>query len=113
MKSFLTLLFVVMSIHSEASIVCHTPRMNKIFEVNGKKITFFNEFGSQNKRELASVLAKTKSNDKGVTNTVSFENQKHIIHIADENALSDLNDYIIIKSRNGHEVTYPLTCEKK
>ena len=113
MKSFLTLLFLLISFNTEASLICHTPRMNKIFEVSGKKVTFFNEFDSQNKRELASVMAKTKSNDKGVTNTVSFENQKHIIHIADENALSDLNDYIIIKSRTGHEVTYPLTCEKK
>lgn len=113
MKSLFVLFSLIISFNTEASIICHTPRMNKIFEVNGKKITFFNEFSTQNKRELASIMAKTKSNENGVTNTVNFENQKHVIYIADENALSDFNDYIIIKSRNGHEVTYPLTCEKK
>lgn len=106
-------LFVLFTFNTEASILCHTPRMNKIFEVSDKKVTFFNEFDSKAKRELASVTSRSKSNDMGVTKVVEFENQKHTIHITDMNNFSDVNDYIIIKSRTGHEVIYPLNCEKK
>lgn len=113
MKSLVFTFFALLAFNTEASILCHTPRMNKIFEVSDKKITFFNEFDSLAKRELASVSSRTKSEHMGVTKIVDFENQKHTIHISDMNNFSDVNDYIIIKSRTGHEVTYPLTCERK
>lgn len=113
MKTLVITFFTLLTFNTEASVLCHTPRMNKIFEVSDKKVTFFNEFDSKAKRELASVTSRSKSIDMGVTKVVEFENQKHTIHIANMNSFSDVNDYIIIKSRTGHEVTYPLSCEKK
>ena len=87
--------------------------MNKIFEISDKKITFFNEFENQAKREIASVVPKSKTSSSGITKLVDFENQRHIIHIGDMSNFSDVNDYIIVKSREGHEVTYPITCSLK
>lgn len=113
MKVLAMMFFSLVSLNTQASVLCHTPRMNKIFEVSDTKVTFFNEFDSKAKRELASVTSRTKTNELGVTKIVDFENQKHTIHITDMNSFSDVNDYIIIKSRTGHEVIYPLTCEKK
>ena len=113
MKTLVITFFTLLTFTTSASVLCHTPRMNKIFEVSDKKVTFFNEFDSKAKRELASVASRSKSNDMGVTKVVEFENQKHTIDIANMNSFSDVNDYIIIKSRTGHEVTYPLSCEKK
>lgn len=113
MKSLVITFFTLLTFNTEASIVCHTPRMNKIFEVSDKKVTFFSEFDTQAKRELASVTSRTKSSATGMTKIVEFENQKHTIHITNMNDFSDVNDYIIVKSRAGHEVTYPIACEKK
>lgn len=113
MKTLVMTFLALLTFSTSASVLCHTPRMNKIFEVSDKKVTFFNEFDSKAKRELASVASRSKSIDMGVTKVVEFENQKHTIHIANMNSFSDVNDYIIIKSRTGHEVTYPLSCEKK
>ena len=113
MKTLVLTFLALISFNTEASILCHTPRMNKIFEVNEKKITFFSEFDSHAKRELASVSSRSKTVNLGITKIVDFENQKHTIHIANVNNFSDVNDYIIIKARTGHEVTYPITCEKK
>lgn len=113
MKSLVITFFTLLTFNTEASIVCHTPRMNKIFEVSDKKVTFFNEFDNHAKRELASVVSRSKSTSEGITKIVDFENQKHTIHITDMNNFSDVNDYIIVKSRQGHEVTYPISCEKK
>lgn len=113
MKALVITFFTLLSFNTEASILCHTPRMNKIFEVSDKKVTFFNEFDSHTKRTLASVTSRSKNENMGVTRVVQFENQKHTIHIANMNSFSDVNDYIIIKSKTGHEVTYPLSCERK
>lgn len=113
MKALVTTFLLILSFNSEASVFCHTPRMNKIFEVSEAKVTFFNEFDQHNRRELASLTSRNKPETKGLTKIVDFENQKHTIHIADLDNFSDVEDYIIIKANDGHEVTYPLTCEKK
>jgi len=109
---FITALTII-SFSSNASIVCHTPRSNKIFEIKDTKITFFNEFDNATKRELASLTSRSKSTEKGMTKIVNFENQKHTIHITDTANFSDSEDYIVIKAKSGHEVTYPLICVQK
>lgn len=113
MKALFITIFLVMSFGASASIICHTPRSNKIFEIKDTRVTFFNEFDTTAKRELASVISRSRSSDKGMTKIVDFENQKHTIHIADAAHFSDSEDYIIIKAKSGHEVTYPLSCEQK
>jgi hypothetical protein len=112
MKTLMLTFLSLVAFNSQASVLCHTPRMNKVFEVKGNKIIFLNESAPSNKRELASVSGRTISSVAGFTKVVNFENQKHTIHINDMNNFSDFNDYIIIKARTGHEVTYPLTCEQ-
>lgn len=113
MKTLFTILFAVMALNAEASILCRTPRSNKIFEIKETRVTFFNEFDSAASRELASVVSRSRNNEKGITKVVEFENQKHTIHIADASHFSDVDDYIIIKAKSGHEVTYPISCEQK
>lgn len=113
MKTLFITMIALISISSEASIVCRTPRSNKVFEIKDAKITFYNEFDVSANRELASVTSLSKSSDKGLTKIVNFENHKHIIHIANTENFSDSEDYIIIKAKSGHEVTYPLSCENK
>ncbi len=111
--STLLLVTAIMATSVQASIYCHTPRSNKIFEIKDKRVTFFNEFDTSASRELASLPSRTRSNEKGLTRIVEFENQKHTIHIEDTTQFSDINDYIIIRAKSGHEVTYPLSCEQK
>lgn len=113
MKALFITIIAVMSFNTQASIVCHTPRANKVFEIKDSKITFFNEFDTTAKRELASVFSRSKSSEKGMTKIVNFENQKHTIHIGDANNFSDTEDYIVIKAKSGHEVIYPLSCQSK
>jgi hypothetical protein len=110
MKTLFITILTVISFSSQASIVCHTPRSNKVFEIKDTKITFFNEFDVSAKRELASVTSRSRSNEVGITKIVDFENQKHTIHISDAKQFSDSDDYIIIKAKSGHEITYPLIC---
>ncbi len=113
MKTLFIFILAMITVNAQASILCHTPRSNKIFEIKDAKVTFFNEFDTTAHRELASVVSRNRTNDKGLTKVVEFENQKHTIHIADAAHFSDVDDYIIIKAKSGHEVTYPISCEQK
>lgn len=113
MKTLFIFIFTMIAVNAQASILCHTPRLNKIFEIKDTKVTFFNEFDKSAKRELASVTSKARPAQNGMTKIVEFENQKHTIHISDVSQFSDVNDYIIIKAKSGHEVTYPISCEQK
>ena len=114
MKTLFIISVVVASLQvTEAGVVCHTPRLNKIFELKDSSVTFFHENDSSARRELASLASRNKISDVGVTKIVTFENQKHIIHINDLKNFSDADDYIIIKAKSGHETTYPLICESK
>lgn len=113
MKALFITILTIASFSANASIFCHTPRSNKVFEIKDSRVTFYNEFDATAKRELASVISRSRSNEKGVTKIVEFENQKHTIHITDAAHFSDADDYIIIKAKSGHEVTYPLSCEQK
>ncbi|MDO9182875.1 MAG: hypothetical protein Q7U04_10730 [Bacteriovorax sp.] len=113
MKALFITILALLSLNINASIVCHTPRSNKVFEIKNTKVTFFNESDKSAKRELASVISRSRSTESGITKIVDFENQKHTIHIGDESHFSDAEDYIIIQAKSGHEVTYPLSCEQK
>ncbi len=113
MKALFITLMTMITATTQASIICHTPRSNKIFEIKDTKVTFFSEFDTSANREIASVISKSISSYKGMTKIVNFENQKHTIHIADSAHFSDVEDYIVIKAKSGHEMTYPLSCEQK
>lgn len=113
MKTLIYLSLMILSFNSMASIVCHTPRMNKMFEINDNKVSFINEDVPMKNREIASLVSRNKTSATGMTKIVNFENQKHTIHIEDVNNFSDVNDYITIKNKSGHEIIYPLSCKNK
>lgn len=116
------LIFALNSVHAsiiEKSIVCENPRINKKIVLTGHKVTFLNTeklFKHQAEgRRLASIgrtfeYVRTQKTHSSLTKFVNFEGNKHTIHIENKNGFSYVNDYISIKSREGHELTYPLNC---
>ena len=113
MKALLILVSMMTMIGAQASIICSTPRMSKAFEIKDEKITFIESNSKESSRRIASInMIRTKYNGSGFTKILNFEGQKHTIHISDKNKFSELEDYLLIKSRKGHEMTYPLTCKK-
>lgn len=113
MKTLIIIFLAIMSINSMAGIVCHTPRLNKVFEINDNKITFIHEIDQHKNRELASVNSRNKTDLSGLNKIVNFENEKHTIHIENTKNFSDVDDYIVIRNQIGHEITYPLSCSNK
>lgn len=114
MKTIFTIVFTVLALNAQAQhFTCRTPRENKVFKVGPDTVTFIDTQGLSSSRELASMQkVQTQKSGNGFTKTLWLNGQKHIIHIADQSAPSEVDDYIILRSRQGHEVIYPLNCSK-
>jgi len=118
MKTLIATLITLLSLStfaalspSSAKMICHTPRLDKAFVVGATQVTFLDETQQEADRNLASIEGiRTKISGSGFTKIMNFEGQKHTIHVDDVNSPSQVNDYLVIKSREGHELTYPLDC---
>lgn len=96
-----------------AEVVCHTPRMNKVFKIDQSKIAVYQSDVS-NGREIASMeQARTLYTSTGFTKVMQHMGHKVTLHIEDTKQFSDLNDYLVIRDQQGHEMTYPLNCYQK
>jgi len=113
MKKYLILCLTIFFSQSlSAAIVCSTPRENKTIEISDSKVSIKGpeELGAS--RWVASVKGvRTKLVGTGFTKVLFHNGSKHIIHIEDKNEFSVLDDYLIIRSKEGHEIIYPLSCE--
>ena len=118
MKTLITIMITFLSLSSfaalspnKAKMICHTPRLDKAFIVGATQVTFIDETQAEADRNLASVEGlRTKVSARGFTKILNFEGQKHTIHVENVNSPSQIDDYLVIKSREGHELTYPLDC---
>ncbi len=111
MKRLFLVISMIISTNAFSAIVCHTPRLNKIFEIKDNKVTFYKEWEQNPQRVIASIDSRSKNVPSGITKILDLDNHKHTIHIENVNQFNDSNDYIIIKAKTGHEVIYPLSCQ--
>ncbi len=94
-------------------IICTTPRESKVVLIKDTSIALSTPEKLINQRTVASVSSvRTKVEGKGFTKIIFMNGIKHTIHIENKNEFSDSNDYMVLRSGEGHEITYPLTCNQ-
>ncbi|EQC45691.1 hypothetical protein [Bacteriovorax sp. Seq25_V] len=86
-------------------VECKTARENFIVKIKDNNLTIDGRYPAQ------TMAQRTRDLGKGVEKIFYLSGEKHTIHIGDKNKFSELNDFIAIKSRKGHEVTFPLNCQ--
>lgn len=92
-------------------IVCNINRIDKSLAIENDKVVMFDNQNIE-RREIASIMqVRTKLLSNGLTKYLSFEGKQYQIHIDDKNQFSDNDDYISIRSNEGHEITYPISCQ--
>lgn len=95
-----------------AEITCSTPRGAKVFNINESSVTVQHPFKAAQQRAVASALqTRTKYQGKGFTKVLYHQGNKHILHVDNTKSFSELDDYVVIRSKEGHEMTYPLSCQ--
>lgn len=101
------------STHTMAKkITCKTPRGTKVLTIEDQRVSIQQPLRLNNERSVASVAGvRTKLEGNGFTKVLFHNGSKHIIHIDDSKSFSYVDDYLIIRSNEGHEMTYPLECK--
>ena len=89
-------------------IVCSSERLNKEIVIDGTQVTFNSEWNEG--RAIASV--RTRFVGQGFTKVLNLDGHKYKIHVEDVGRFSEVDDYIAIRSPQGHEITYPLSCHR-
>jgi len=97
---------------SAGNIRCETPRKSKTFAITNESVSIIQKSHLGSERSIASLAARTKRKGKGFTKVMNFEGNKYFIHIDDTQSFSEVNDYLYIKSPEGHQMTYPLNCSR-
>ncbi len=91
---------------------CFTPRYSRAFVVKKNTIAFFDPYSQIKSRGIASAIpVRTRYAKKGFTKILFISGTKHTIHINNVNAPNELDDYLIMRGKKGHEVTYPINCQ--
>jgi len=99
--------------HAEdGKITCHTPRGDQYLDIGENKISFYKEDSSNQQRSLASgQQTNTFKTASGFTKTLNRDKKRYTIHIENQKEYSELNDYLSVRSQDGHEMIYPLICQ--
>ncbi|MEC7277642.1 MAG: hypothetical protein VXV96_15080 [Bdellovibrionota bacterium] len=94
------------------AITCQTPRGAKVLDIKSQSVAIKQPFRIDSTRAVASLnKVRTKILGNGFTKVLFHKGEKHIIHVSDKENFSNLDDYLIVRSAEGHEMTYPLECE--
>ena len=97
---------------SESTIVCETAYGEKSFHIEDERVVFSKE-NADSGRSISSIeMVRTEKRHKGFDKILNMNGNKHRIHIENPANLSDVNDYMVITSPKGHEMTYPLSCRR-
>lgn len=110
---FIYIMLSASNIFAAPQIICTTPRESKVILIKETSVALSTPEKLLNKRTVASVSSvRTKLQGKGFTKIIYLNGIKHTIHIDNKNHFSDLNDYMVLRSQEGHEITYPITCNQ-
>ena len=97
---------------SDSSIVCETAYGEKSFNIEDDRVVFSKE-NADSGRSISSIdMVRTEKRHKGFDKILNMNGNKHRIHIENPAQFSDVNDYMVITSPKGHEMTYPLSCRR-
>ena len=114
MKILTTFILLTLSFVSLAKekIVCFGPRNSHKVEISGKSISVSRPFSNINRNVASEISVRTRVMGNGFSKFFYLAGKKYTVHIDDQANFSDVDDYMIIRSSNGHEITYPLECNK-
>lgn len=99
--------------HPMEPLICHTPRVNLALKVEHNNILFIRE-SVDAARGLASTEVqnvRTLYRSGSITKVLQYNGDRYTIHIGDQATFSNLDNYMIVRNDEGHEMTYPLSCE--
>jgi len=92
-------------------MACKISRNSKVFNITPTKISVNNQSSG---RSVASNKAiRTIHHELGFTKHFNLgDGHQYILHVSNTEEPSEMNDYLIMRSQRGHEIIYPISCQK-
>ncbi|OFZ25760.1 MAG: hypothetical protein A2381_03315 [Bdellovibrionales bacterium RIFOXYB1_FULL_37_110] len=113
-KTILILFFSIITTNVVASefkiIKCESERMNKAFLLRENSVTFIDKENDPLRAIASSIPARTQYVNSGINQMLNHEDKKYFIHISNLDNFSDVDDYIEMKTMEGHNIMYPIHC---
>ena len=97
---------------STGGIVCETAYGEKSFSIDEDRVVFSKESPDLGRSISSIEMVRTEKRHKGFDKILNMNGNKHRIHVENAGSFSDVNDYMVITSPKGHEMTYPLSCHR-
>ncbi len=105
-------LTLVLSSAAHADIVCSTAYGEKNFTIQSDRVVFHKD-EVETGRSISSIeMVRTEKRHLGFDKIVQLKGLKHRIHVENTAAFNEAQDYLVITSPKGHEMTYPLSCRE-
>jgi hypothetical protein len=99
-------------LNANAAIKCETAFGEKTFVIEEDRVVFEKDVPEQG-RSISSIdQVRTERRHLGFDKVLFKEGLKHRIHINNKSTFNEVEDYMVITSPKGHEMTYPLSCHK-
>lgn len=119
MKTILSIIFALQifaqTVQAEVKkdvIFCHTPQFFKSFLITKNKVVFLKKENDQSKREIASISSmRSRSTMSGFIKELNFEGDKYLINVSNVAKFSEVDDFMSVRSKKGHEMTYSISCQ--
>jgi len=91
-------------------IKCESERMNKALVLRENSVTFIDKNHDPLRAIASSIPARTQFVNSGVNQILRYEDKKYFIHVSNLENFSDVDDFIEIKTMEGHNIIYPIKC---
>ena len=106
--TLLTLILMATSLVSTQAmeLECSTPRKNIVLKLDDNKLKLDGRFPAE------TIVQRSKTRGNSLSKIFYISGDKHTLHIENTTAFNEFDDYINIKSRQGHEMTYPVECKR-
>lgn len=96
------------------AIKCESERLSKSLVLRNGTVTFINKEDDDQNRAVASMSpARTQMVGKALNQMLRHDGKKFHIHVENVESFNDVNDYVEIKSMEGHNIIYPINCSLK
>jgi len=81
--------------------------------IKNNTIALYENWNADSGRAIASIhTIQTMNVGNSVTKIMNFEGKRYYIHIENKDSTNSVDDYVAIRSKQGHEMIYPLECQK-
>ena len=91
-------------------IKCESDRITKALVLRENSVTFIDKNNDPLRAIASSIPARTKFVNSGLNQILSYEDKKYFIHVSNLENFNDVEDYVEMKTMEGHNIIYPIKC---